>query len=74
MYTQAEQAQMLRETIADALIDRDDYFLMEDPNPFLDWAVANGSNYVDLDSEGYAAMDYNAMFDHWMEQSMDEAA
>jgi hypothetical protein len=66
--TEAEQAR--REDIADQLCDREDYFNMDDPSDFLDWAVENAPNFVNLDNEGYAYTDYDGLLDTWVLKQM----
>jgi len=66
MYDYANQA--IREDITDTLIDNDTYFLMDDPTPFLDWAVQEHGNWVDLDIHDVPVIDYVGMLTHWLEQ------
>ncbi|AMO44193.1 hypothetical protein DSS3P8_135 [Roseobacter phage DSS3P8] len=67
MFSKAEEDQMMLERIADTLIDNDDYFLMDDPSAFLEWAVAHTGDWTDLDLEGDPEVDFEGMLYHWLE-------
>ena len=68
IFSREEDAQRIREEVSDALIDRDDYFLMDDPVPFLEWAVENAAHFVDLNGHGDVELDCHALYDHWTTQ------
>jgi hypothetical protein len=68
MLTIAEEDQIARERISDALINNDDYFMLSNPVKFLDWAVGQAPFWTDVDEDGYPEIDYDGMFSHWLSE------
>lgn len=75
----SDENQMLRERIADHLIDRDDYFNLDidQLEEFLEWATAHASDFMDgytSDDRWVQDFDIDGLFNKWMGAQLKEAA
>lgn len=71
-----EEKQYRIEQMADHLIDRDDYFELDDPSEFLEWGYANMVDYYDAHTEDgtwVEDFDIDGLFDAWLEQQKEAA-
>jgi hypothetical protein len=65
-----EEKQMRMEQMSDHLIERDDYFNLNDPSVFLEWGYENMSDFYDAHTEDLAWVeDFNidGLFDRWLD-------